>query len=132
MRILINRGLEATRHLPLLALGAIALLLVVDLVTYWALHQRPLASVDGVEIAVWAMLGGTAAVAGIRWAVMNNPRMRFLAAGSIALMIAFSVLHPWQNGQALDDAATREAANKRATHPAVVDHDSTDEEGARY
>ncbi len=112
MRNLVGKTLRATRYLPLASLIAVALLLVVDTVMFWAWKLRPLASVDGVEIAVWAVLGGTAGVAGIRWALLDQPRMRFLAASSIALMVAFSTLHPWHNGYAVD--ATLPAATERS------------------
>src|SRR5690606_15532270 len=111
MMNLLIKLLRGTRVLPISALTSVALLPMADLLMFWAWKLRPLASVDGVEIAVWSVLGGTAAAAGIRWALLDNPRMRFLAASSIALMVAFSTLHPWHNGYAVD--AELPVANER-------------------
>jgi hypothetical protein len=98
----LKQGLRQTRLLPAVALLIVVALLAFDVIAFWGWRLRPLASVDGVEIAIWAVLGGTAAAAGIRWALLDNARMRFQAAASIALMVAFSAVHPWQAGYAAD------------------------------
>jgi hypothetical protein len=112
------------------------MLLVFDIVAFWAWKLRPLASVDGVEIAVWSVLGGTAGVAGIRWALLDQPRMRFLAASSIALMVAFSTLHPWHNGYAVDAELPVAKERSREIPPGTVvkyeDGPLTEGEEAQY
>lgn len=112
--------LRHTRFLPHAALAIVAALLIFDFVAFWGFTLRPVASVDAIEVAVWGVLLGTSLTAALRWAVLRDSRLRFQAASALALMIAFSALHPWQNGFAADAELPRFSAQPRATSPAVV------------
>jgi hypothetical protein len=128
----LKQGLRKTRLLPAVALLIVLALLAFDVIAFWGWRLRPLASVDGVEIATWAVLGGTAAAAGIRWALLDNARMRFQAAASIALMVAFSAVHPWQAGYAVD---AEMPVTRHVPADAVVKFDKgplTEPESARW
>lgn len=112
--------LRHTRYLPHAALACAALLLAFDFVAFWAFTLRPLASVDSVDVLLWAVLLGTALTAAVRWAVLRESRLRFQVAAALALMIAFSALHPWQNGYAADAELPYRESQSRAASQAVV------------
>lgn len=86
------------RYVPAAALCSVAGLLAFDLFAFWALELRPLVSVDGVESAAWAILWGSAIAAGLRWAILRESRLRLQVAVALAVMVAFSAMHPWHNG----------------------------------
>ncbi|MBX3461014.1 MAG: hypothetical protein KF696_13790 [Planctomycetes bacterium] len=111
----------AARFAPPAALGAVCALLLFDLLAFWALQRRPLASVDGMETAIWAVLWGTAVTAGLRWLVMRESRLRKQVAASLLVMIAFSALHPWHNGYAVPaEMAVRADGQRSVPADAVV------------
>ncbi len=120
MTNLMHKALTATRLLPAAFLACVAALLVTDLVAFWGWNLRPVASVDAIEIAVWAILGGTALTAGIRWTVLNDATLRFQAAAAVALMVAFSALHPWHNGYAASADSPAVPVETRVTPSSVV------------
>ncbi len=112
--------LRHARLLPVAALAGVLLLLAFDTAAFWGWHLRPLASVDGMEIAVWAVLWGTALAPALRWMVLRESRMRFQVAAALGVMIAFSVLHPWHNGYAVPAEMPIRAAGDRTVPPDAV------------
>lgn len=102
------------RMLPAAALATVLVLLAFDLAAFWGWQLRPLASVDGVEVAVWAVLWGTALAPALRWLVLRESRMRYQVAAALGVMVAFSAMHPWHNGYAVPAEMPIRAEHERS------------------
>jgi hypothetical protein len=94
--------LRNSNLLPWLALGAISLLVLLDIVVFWAFNLRPVISTPELEIIAWSVLAGTALTAGLRLALRDEGRVRWQIAVAMGLMAVLFVAHPWENGAGRD------------------------------
>lgn len=88
--------------LPWLALGLVSMLVVLDILVFWAFSLRPVISTPELEIIAWSVLAGTAVTAGLRLALRDEGRVRWQIATALALMAVLFVAHPWENGSGRD------------------------------
>jgi hypothetical protein len=78
------------------------LLLVFDLIAFWALGRRPVISSLETNTFVWSLLIGSAATYAARWAITHEPRVRQALAATVAAMVLVSATHPWMNNLGRD------------------------------
>jgi hypothetical protein len=77
------------------------MLLLVDLLAFWAMGRRPVISSLETGVSVWALLIGSGATYGARWLISHENVRRELAA-TLAVVVLMSALHPWMNRLARD------------------------------
>lgn len=95
---LLKRLMAKSELLVPVSVAACAALIAFDLIVFFAFGRRPFISYAETQIAVWTVLIACGWVFGARWLVMGEKRSRFALAGSLALMVTLSALHPYQSG----------------------------------
>jgi hypothetical protein len=91
------------RFVPVFGMPALALLLLVfDLVAFWAFGRRPLVSSAAPQILLWAVLSASVATGLMRWWLAGERSGRMTAAATLCVMALFSAAHPWHNGRAAE------------------------------
>ena len=98
----LNWATDRAKWLVPISVVLCATLLAADLLAFWALGRRPLISTLEMNTLVWALLIGAAGTYTARWAILGEARSRMLLAGTLAVMVMVSALHPWHNGWGMD------------------------------
>jgi len=80
------------------AFALCGLVIVLDLLAYYAFGLRPLISYAEAELGAWAVLIASGWVWAARWLLAGESRSRIALAGVLTLMVALSALHPFASG----------------------------------
>jgi hypothetical protein len=97
-------------RVPGVAIGAVVLLLCVDLVLVHAFGMPALLSMEPLGTLALSILLASCVVPVLRWLVTRDKNIRYRLGGALLLLVAFSVLHPSQHSGAGTDAGAPEPA----------------------
>jgi hypothetical protein len=112
-------------RVPAAAIGAIILLMCVDLALVHWFESRAVLSIEPLGTLALSVLLASCVLPVLRWLVSRDANIRYRLAGALLLLVAFTVLHPSQQLGAGEEASPV-AGQGTAFDAVVVEESNTD------